>query len=54
VIALADRCLVPGGTIVFDDYASEMFPGVGLAIRRHLDLRSYDVTPAAGPCSSSP
>jgi O-methyltransferase len=46
VIDLADRCLVPGGTIVFDDYGSEMFPGVGVAIRRHLDLRAYDATPS--------
>jgi hypothetical protein len=46
VIDLADRCLVPGGTIVFDDYGSELFPGVGVAIRRHLDLRKYDATPS--------
>lgn len=45
IIALADRCLVPGGTIVFDDYASEMFPGVGAAIRAHLDLRRYEAIP---------
>ena len=45
VIALAARCLVPGGTVVFDDYGSEMFPGVGLAIRKHLNLRRYDVIP---------
>ena len=45
VIALADRCLVPGGIVVFDDYANEMFPGVSVAIRRHLDLRRYDAVP---------
>ena len=45
VIDLADRCLVPGGTVVFDDYCSEMFPGVGLAIRKHLNLRRYEVIP---------
>jgi hypothetical protein len=46
VIELADRCLVPGGTIVFDDYGSELFPGVGLAIRQHLDLRTYEAIPS--------
>jgi hypothetical protein len=45
VIRLADRCLVPNGTIVFDDYGSAMFPGVGLAIRRHLSIRKYRVRP---------
>ena len=45
VIELADRCLVPGGTIVFDDYGSDLFPGVGLAIRKHLDLRRYEGIP---------
>lgn len=43
IIGLANRCLVPGGCIVFDDYDNPSFPGVTLAIEDQLDHRYYDV-----------
>jgi O-methyltransferase len=46
IIRLADRCLVAGGTIVFDDFANAKFPGVTLAIERFLDLDRYRAEPA--------
>lgn len=46
IIRLADRCLVPGGHIVFDDYDNPRFPGINLAIERHLSRESYLVTPS--------
>ncbi len=46
IIRLADRCLVRGGQIVFDDYDNQQFAGVRLAIERHLNPREYVVTPS--------
>ncbi len=46
IIRLADRCLVPGDHIVFDDYDNPRFPGVRLAIERHLDPRRYTIEPS--------
>lgn len=46
IIRLADRCLVPGGHIVFDDYANMYFPGVKLAVDRHLNAASYTIIPS--------
>jgi O-methyltransferase len=46
IIRLADRCLVPGGHIVFDDYDNPLFPGINLAIERHLSRERYAVTPS--------
>lgn len=46
IIRLADRCLVPGGHVVFDDYDNRLFPGVNLAIERHLSPERYVVTPS--------
>lgn len=43
IIELADRCLVPGGTIVFDDYGDERFPGVKQAVEDHLDRTQYEL-----------
>lgn len=43
IIGLADRCLVPGGWIVFDDYHNPLFPGVDLAIERYLDPGRYRI-----------
>jgi O-methyltransferase len=48
IIELADRCLVAGGTIVFDDYCNAKFPGVTLAIERFLQLDRYDVEASPG------
>ncbi len=45
IISLADKCLVSGGYIVFDDYYNPLFPGVDLAIKRHLDLSRYKLSP---------
>jgi O-methyltransferase len=45
IIRLADRCLVPGGHIVFDDYDNRFFPGVSLAIERNLDPHRYAIEP---------
>jgi O-methyltransferase len=41
IIQLADKCLVPGGHIVFDDYDNPHFPGINLAVERYLDPTSY-------------
>jgi O-methyltransferase len=46
IIRLAYRCLVPGGHIVFDDYGNQYFPGVRLAVDRHLSLDDYIITPS--------
>ena len=46
IIGLADRCLVAGGTIVFDDYENAKFPGVTLAIERFIDLERYRAEPS--------
>jgi SAM-dependent methyltransferase len=43
VIRLADRCLSPGGRIVFDDYCNPEFRGVTRAVDEALDPRRYDV-----------
>lgn len=40
-IELADRLLVPGGRIVFDDYGNPRLPGVKLAVDRYLDPARY-------------
>ena len=39
IIAMADRCLVPGGYIVFDAYVNVRYPGVEKAVDDHLDMR---------------
>lgn len=44
VIDLADRCLVSGGRIVFDDYDDPSFPGVTTAVLTLLDRSRYVVT----------
>ena len=41
IIELADRCLVRGGAIVFDDYGAPSFPGIRRAIEERLDRRRY-------------
>ena len=46
IIRLADRCLVPGGIIVFDDYENPVFPGVTVAIARMLDPKRFVITGA--------
>lgn len=46
IIELANRCLVPGGTIVFDDYDNAVTPGVKLAIQRHLCPNRYTLLPS--------
>ncbi len=43
VIRLADRCLVAGGLVVFDDYENSDFPGVTLAVERHLETSRYRI-----------
>lgn len=43
IIDLLDRCLSPGGWVVFDDYGDPKFPGVQLAVDRHLDRRQYAI-----------
>lgn len=48
VIELAERCLVPGGTIVFDDYESPFFPGVKLAVDRHVDPGRFEMISQPG------
>lgn len=62
IIDLADRCLVPGGRIVFDDYDNPRYPGVSLAIRDRLDPARYTIIDSGDtlqcfairkPCSSS-
>lgn len=52
IIQFADRCLVPNGAVVFDDYLDPQFPGVELAVRRFLDASRYDVValPATNQC----
>lgn len=42
IIRMADRLLVPQGYIVFDDYDSELFPGVTQAVKEYLDPERYD------------
>jgi O-methyltransferase len=42
IIHLADRLLVPGGYIIFDDYGNPRLPGVKLAIKRFLSNEKYD------------
>ncbi len=46
VIALADRCLVEDGIIVFDDYENTYYPGVRLAIQHALDPGRYTIIPS--------
>lgn len=46
IILLADKLLVPGGHIVFDDYNNDLFPGVSLAIERHLNPKKYLIVPS--------
>jgi O-methyltransferase len=41
IIHLANRCLIPGGHIVFDDYDNPRFPGINLAIEKYLDPEKY-------------
>ncbi len=41
IIRLADRCLVSGGRIVFDDFGDPQFPGVKWAIDRFLSPKEY-------------
>lgn len=45
-IELADRLLVAGGCIVFDDYNNPRLPGVRLAVERFLNPRDYEIMPA--------
>lgn len=40
-IRLADKCLVPGGHIVFDDYNNPYFPGISLAVEKYLNPENY-------------
>lgn len=47
VIHLADKCLVPGGRIVFDDYDNAFFPGIKMAIEKYLSPEKYIITPSA-------
>jgi len=47
IIGLAERCLVPGGHIVFDDYRNSDFPGVTWAIDHHLSADRYIIRPLA-------
>lgn len=44
VIDLADRCVMPGGRIVFDDYDDPAFPGVTMAVRTLLDRSRYRIS----------
>lgn len=48
IIQFADRVLVPGGVVVFDDYGSEHFPGVKIAVMQFLDLTQYEFYPIDG------
>ena len=41
IVELADRVLVPGGRIVFDDYLDGRFPGVMKAVHERLDFERY-------------
>jgi O-methyltransferase len=41
IIRLADKCLVPGGHIVFDDYNNPYYPGVSLAVDKYLCSENY-------------
>ena len=47
IIHLADKCLVPGGHIVFDDYNNPETPGVKLAIERNLNPDDYIILPSS-------
>ncbi len=47
IIRLADKCLVVGGTVVFDDYDNPETPGVRLAIERYLTPERYIITPSS-------
>lgn len=40
-IELAERTLVPGGAVVFDDVGNPRFPGVQLAVERWLDRECF-------------
>lgn len=46
IIHLADKCLVPGGNIVFDDYNNPETPGVKLAIESNLNPNDYIILPS--------
>lgn len=45
IIKLADRVLVPGGLILFDDYGHKNFPGVKLAVMQYLRQDRYELYP---------
>lgn len=47
-IELADRCLVSGGSMVFDDYDDPAFPGIRLAVERTLSADKYEVFAVPG------
>lgn len=50
IIKLADRVLVPGGIMLFDDYGHEQFPGVRLAAMQYLDQDLYSFYPVQDMC----
>lgn len=55
IIELADRCLVRGGAIVFDDSGNPETPGVAMALTRHLDPCKYHIVtaPSGNQCFAS-
>jgi len=50
IIKLADRVLVPGGLILFDDYGHENFPGVKVAVMQYLRQDRYEFYPIHNEC----
>ena len=55
IIELADRCLVRGGAVIFDDCRNPETPGVAMALTRHLDSGKYHMVtaPSGNQCFAS-